>query len=78
MNETPLWADMPTDTTVERQGSKIVRIKTSGQKNNVPVCFAAKADSTKSTKVKPNVALIRGAADECLKYAWMNDWPFSG
>ena len=78
MNETPLWADMPTDTTVERQGSKIVRIKTSGQKNNVSVCFAAKADSTKSTKVKPNVALIRGAVDECLKYAWMNDWPFSG
>ena len=44
MNETPIWADMVSDTTVDVIGKKIVTVKTTGhEKSPVSVCLAAKA-----------------------------------
>ena len=48
MDETPIWADMVSDTTVDITGKKTVTVKTTGpEKSRVSVCLAAKADGTK-------------------------------
>ena len=48
MNETPIWADMVSDTTVDVTGKRSVTVKTTGhEKSRVSVCLAAKADETK-------------------------------
>ena len=48
MDETPIWADMVSDTTVDVTRKKIVTVKTTGhEKSRVSVCLAAKADGTK-------------------------------
>ena len=48
MDETPVWADMVTDTTVESVGKKDIPIKKTGRENvRVSVCLAAKGDGTK-------------------------------
>ena len=48
-DETPIWAaDMPSETTVERSGSKIVPIKTTGHdKHCITVCLAVNGESLK-------------------------------
>ena len=44
MDETPLWMDMPGDTTIARTGVKSVPLLTSGhEKNRFTVCLAAMA-----------------------------------
>ena len=48
MDETPVWADMVTDTTVESVGKKDIPMKITGhEKVRVSVCLAAKGDGTK-------------------------------
>lgn len=48
MDETPVWADMVSSTTVDGLGKKTVTVKTTGhEKSRVSVCLAAKADGTK-------------------------------
>jgi len=48
MDETPVWADMVSNTTVNKTGQKDVTLKTTGhEKVRVTVCLAAKADGTK-------------------------------
>ena len=48
MDETPVWSDMISNTTVEITGSKDVPMKsTDHEKVRVSVCLAAKLDSTK-------------------------------
>ena len=82
MDETPIWADIPSATTVDMKGSKVVPIKTTGHKKQcITVCLAVKADGTKikpfvvlpSLKVRPKVAAINGAIVKCSKNGWMND-----
>ena len=48
MDETPVWNDMVSSTTVDKTGSKDVPLKTTGhEKVRVSVCLAAKGDGTK-------------------------------
>lgn len=48
MDETAVWKDMLSSTTVDKVGSKTVAINTTGhEKEKVTVCLAAKADGTK-------------------------------
>ena len=48
MDETPVWADMASATTVDDTGKKTVTVKTTGhKKTRVSVWLAAKADGTK-------------------------------
>ena len=48
MDETPFWADIVSDTTVDVTRKKTVTVKTTGhEKSRVSVCLAAKADGTK-------------------------------
>ena len=45
MDETPIWADMPSETTVEQRGSKTIPIKSTGhKKQRITVCLAVKTD----------------------------------
>ena len=48
MDETPIWSDMVSETTVDTTGKKTITLKTTGhEKSRVSVCLAAKADGTK-------------------------------
>ena len=86
---TAVWADMLSETTVDRVGSKAVNLKTTGhEKVRVSVCLAARADGS---KLKPMI-VFKGAVRETKKLndefkgkcviassvnAWMNE-PLSG
>ena len=62
MDETAVWADMVSDTTVDKIGSKDIILKTTGhEKVRVTVCLAAKSDGT---KMKPYI-VFGGAKREC-------------
>ena len=82
MDETPIRADMPSETTVEIQGSKIVPIKSTGhEKQPITVCLAVKAHGSKmklfivipGKKMKSKVAAVKGAIVKCSPNRWMND-----
>ena len=82
MDETPIWADIPSATTVDMTGSKVVPIKTTGhEKQRITVCLAVEANGTKikpfivlpGLKAKPKVAAINGAVVKCSRNGWMND-----
>ena len=48
MDETPVWSDMVSQTTVDECGKKTITMKSTGhEKSRVSVCLAAKADGTK-------------------------------
>ena len=48
MDETPVWNDMVSNTTVDKQGAKSVCLKTTGhEKCMISLCLTAKADGTK-------------------------------
>ena len=48
MDETPVWCDMISETTIDKTGKKSITLKTTGhEKARVSVCLAAKADGTK-------------------------------
>ena len=48
MNETPLWMDMPGETTVAHTGERSIRIRTTGHvKGRFTVCLSAMADRKK-------------------------------
>ncbi|CAK8671192.1 unnamed protein product [Clavelina lepadiformis] len=88
MDETPIWADMPSATTINRRGVQAVPIRTTGhEKNRLTVCLAVKADGTKMTpyvviptkKVKKELADISGVIVAATPNGWMNgnltaDW----
>ena len=58
MDETSVWDDMVSNTTVDKVGAKSIILKTTGhEKVMLSVCLAAKADGT---KLKPLV-VFRGA-----------------
>ena len=61
MDETPVWCDMVSETTIDATGKKTITLKTTGhEKSRVSVCLAAKADGT---KLKPMV-VFKGAKRE--------------
>ena len=61
MDETPVWCDMLSETTVDVTGKKSITLKSTGhEKARVSVCLAAKADGT---KLKPMV-VFKGAKQE--------------
>ena len=61
MDETPVWSDMVSQTTVDACGKKTITMKTKGhKKSRVSVCLAARADGT---KLKPMI-VFKGAARE--------------
>ena len=73
---------MPSETTVEIQGLKIVPIKSTGhEKQRITVCLAVKADGSKmkpfifipGKKMKSEVAAVKGAIVKCSPNGWMND-----
>ena len=58
MDETSVWADMTSETTVESKGGRTVCLKTTGhEKVNVSACLAAKADGS---KMKPMIVFGGG------------------
>ena len=82
MDETQIWADMPSATTVDSRGVHTVPIKTSGhEKNRLTVCLAVKADGTKmkpyvvipAAKVKKELASIPGVVVAATRNGWMNE-----
>ena len=62
MDETPVWNDMVSETTVDTTGKKTGQtLKTTGhEKSRVSVCLAAKPDGT---KLKPMI-VFKGAKRE--------------
>ena len=61
MDETPVWSDMLSETTMDATGKKTVSVKTTGhEKSRVSVCLAAKADDTKL----PPFIVFKGAKRE--------------
>ena len=55
MDETPVWNDMVSETTVDATGKKTITLKTTGhEKSRVSVCLAVKAYGT---KLKPMIFL---------------------
>ena len=64
MDETPVWCDMISETTVDTSGKKTITLKSTGhEKARVSVCLAAKADGT---KLKPMV-VFKGGKREVAK-----------
>ena len=87
MDETAVWADMTSETTVESKGARTVCLKTTGhEKVKVSVCLAAKADGS---KMKPMIVFGGGKREvkklneefrsKCViassGNAWMNEGP---
>ena len=61
MDETPVWSDIVSETTVDTTRKKTITLKaTAHEKNRVSVCLAAKADGT---KLKPMI-VFKGAKRE--------------
>ena len=55
MDETPVWADIVSDTTVDKTGTLTITMKSTGhEKCRVYVCLTAKADRS---KLKPFIVL---------------------
>ena len=82
MDETPIWADMPSKTTVDQRGLKAVPIKSTGhEKQRITVCLAIKADGSKmkpfvvipGKQVKSEIVAIKGAIVKCSANGWISD-----
>ena len=82
MDETSIWADMRSKTTVDQRGLKTVSIKSTGhEKQRMTVCLAIKTDGSKmkpfvvipGKKVKGETVAIKGAIVKCSANSWMND-----
>ena len=66
MDETPVWSDMVSSTTLDKIGTKTITMKTTGhEKCRVTVCLSAKADGT---KMKPFI-VFKGAKREVNEMA---------
>jgi len=64
MDETPVWCDMISESTVDATGKKTITLKSTGhEKSRVSVCLAAKADGT---KLKPMVVFKGGKREVAI------------
>ena len=82
MDETPIWADMPAQTTVSTTGTRVIPIRTTWhEKNRITVCLCAKADGTKmkpyivvpAAKVPKDLEDMSGVVIAASKNGWMSD-----
>jgi transposase-like protein len=82
MDETPIWADMPSTTTVEQKGASTIPIRTTGhEKKRITVALAIKSDGTKlkpyvvipGKKVPQELRKISDVVVACSPNAWMNE-----
>ena len=82
MDETPVWSDMITSSTVEQVGKKTVTMKSTGhEKSRISVCLTAKGDGT---KLKPFIVFKGGKRDvdalnkefhgKCVVVSSQNGW----
>ncbi|XP_057309355.1 uncharacterized protein LOC130647499 [Hydractinia symbiolongicarpus] len=84
MDETPVWADMVSSTTVNKTGQKDVMLKTTGhEKVCVTVCLAAKGDGIKlkpyivfSGAKRESAALNEEFKTKCIVASSGNGWIF--
>ena len=78
MDETPIWADMPSTTTIEERGTCTVPIRSTGHEK---MCLCVKADKTKlksyvvipTKKVKKELEAIPGIVVAASPNSWMNE-----
>ncbi len=82
MDETPLWLDMPGDTTVARVGERTVSVRTTGHdKGRFTVILAAMADGRKlkpfivfkGIRPIPELVKIPGVVVYLSRNGWMNE-----
>lgn len=82
MDETAIWLDMPSATTLETKGSKEVPIRTTGhEKSRITVCLTAKASGKKlkplivlkGKRLDKSLAGVRGAVIELSANGWMTE-----
>ena len=82
MDETPLWLDMPGETTITRAGQKSVPIRTTGHdKARFTVVLAAMADGSKlkpyvvfkGVRAVPELTTTRGVVVALSRNGWMNE-----
>ncbi len=82
MDETPLWLDMPGDTTVSRVGERSISIRTTGHdKGRFTVVLAAMADGRKlkpfvvfkGVRSIPELTRVRGIVVVLSRNGWMNE-----
>ena len=81
MDETPIWADMPSTTTVDQRGVHTVPIRTNGHEKTQLLCVAVKADGTKiipyvvipAKKVKKELEPVSGVIVAASPNGWIND-----
>ncbi len=82
MDETPLWLDMPGDTTVSRVGERSISIRTTGHdKGRFTVVLAAMADWRKlkpfvvfkGVRIIPELTRVRGVVVVLSRNGWMNE-----
>ena len=65
MDETPVWSDMVSETTVDATGKKTVSVKTTGhEKSLVSVCLAAKLQKVQDGTKLPPFIVFKGAKQE--------------
>ena len=82
MDETPLWLDMPGETTVARTGERSIPVRTTGHdKNRFTVCLAAMADGRKlkpyvvfkGVRPIPELQKVSGVVVALSRNGWMNE-----
>ena len=81
MDETPVWSDMVSETTVDATAKKTVSAKTTGhEKSCVSVCLAVKADGTKLSPfivfkgTKRETAALDKEIKNCYIASFPNAW----
>ena len=82
MDETPLWLDMPGDTTVSRVGERTVSVRSTGHdKARFTVVLAAMADGRKikpyvvfkGVRQIPELSRVAGVVVAYSRNGWMNE-----
>ena len=82
MDETPLWMDMPGETTVERPGKRSVPMHTTGHEKARFTDVLAKMANGKKLKpfvvfkgicAVPELALVHGVVVGLTHNGWMNE-----
>ena len=82
MDETPVWLDMPGDTTVSRVGEHTVAVRTTGHdKGRFTVVLAAMADGRKlnpfvvfkGVRTIPELDRVKGVTVTMSRNGWMNE-----
>ena len=82
MDETPVWLDMPGDSTIARRGSRSVPVQTTGhEKSRFTVVLSAMADGRKlkpyiifkGVRPIPELKQVQGVVVALSKNGWMNE-----